>query len=68
MIDLNSYYKLLIADFPYLQILTYGNLKIANHEYYHFAVEFSTFSKFTTNRLINHVHRLNKKECMDSKR
>ncbi len=54
-------HKLLIADFPFLQLLTDGNLKITNLEYYHFAAEFSTFSKFTTSRLINHVHRLNKK-------
>jgi len=54
-------HKLFIADFPYLQLLTDGNLKITNLEYYSFVSEFSVYYKFTNRRLIKHVHKLNKK-------
>jgi glycerophosphoryl diester phosphodiesterase len=54
-------HKLLIADFPFLQLLTDGDLKISNLEYYHFASEFSIHYLFATRRFIDHVHRLNKK-------
>ncbi len=54
-------HKLFIADFPFMQILTDGHLKITNLEYYSFVTEFSVYYPFATRRLINHVHRLNKK-------
>ncbi len=54
-------HKLLIADFPFLQLLTDGSLKITNLEYYSFVTEFSIYYQFATKRFINHVHKLNKK-------
>lgn len=54
-------HKLLIADFPFTQLLTDGRLKITNLEYYSFVTEFSIYYPFATRRFINHVHRLNKK-------
>jgi len=54
-------HKLLIADFPLLQLLTDGHLKITNLEYYSFVSEFSIYYPFATSRFIKHVHKLNKK-------
>lgn len=54
-------HKLLIADFPFLQLMTDGNLKITNLVYYHFSKEFSIYSLFATPRFIKNVHKLNKK-------
>lgn len=54
-------HKLFIVDFPFIPLIYDGEFKFTNLEQYAYAKEISTFYPFTTQRLIDKVHSLNKK-------
>ena len=54
-------HKLFIADFPFIPLIYDGEFKFTNLEQYAYASEISTFYPFTTQRLVDKVHALNKK-------
>ncbi len=54
-------HKLFIADFPFLKLIYDGKFRITNLEHYNYVTEISTFYPFTTQRLVDKVHALNKK-------
>ena len=54
-------HKLFIADFPFISLIYDGKFKITKLEHYQYATEISTYYTFTTKRLVDEVHALNKK-------
>ncbi len=54
-------HKLFYVDFPFIQLIYDGKFRITNLEHYNYVTEISTFYTFTTQRLVDDVHALNKK-------
>ncbi|MEN8119306.1 MAG: glycerophosphodiester phosphodiesterase family protein [Bacteroidota bacterium] len=54
-------HKLFIADFPFIPLIYDGKFRITNLKDYRYATEISTFYTFTTQRLVDQVHAMNKK-------
>lgn len=54
-------HKLIKVDFPFIPLIYDGKFRINNLEHYQYATEISTFYTFTTKRLVDEVHALNKK-------
>ncbi|OQY00976.1 MAG: hypothetical protein B6I20_08160 [Bacteroidetes bacterium 4572_117] len=54
-------HKLFIVDFPFLSLIYDGKFRITNLEHYGYVTEISTYYPFTTQRLVDEVHALNKK-------
>lgn len=54
-------HKLFTADFPFIPLIYDVKFRITNLEHYDYVTEISTFYTFTTPRLVDEVHALNKK-------
>jgi len=54
-------HKLFYVDFPFIPLINDGKFRITNLEHYDYVTEISTFYPFTTQRLVDKVHKLNKK-------
>ena len=56
-----SLHKLFVYKFPFLKLINDESFRIVSLEYYNFVDEFSIYYPFANKRLINKVHKLNKK-------
>lgn len=54
-------HKLFIVDFPFISLIYDDQFRITNLEHYDYVTEISTFYTFTTQRLVDKVHAMNKK-------
>ena len=54
-------HKLLVADFPFIPLIFDGKFRVTNLEHYNYVTEISTIYVFTTQRLVDKIHEMNKK-------